>query len=335
MTTISDYISSTRAPFPFMESDYQGKDSIVSTEDFQNMLTDFLDMNFGSLELSPVIERRINSTHSIADVVRRMCTIMYKANAYRYTTLYATTQEEYNPIENYSMVEHIETEYQGKENNSHTENGTNVSRETLSNTISDTTAKTGTDKIEVTVNSVTNDDVEYLGNETDTLTKTGTDTHNRELNDGHKTMTHSVAPNDSTTFYNETQDDSNQIDDGKDDLTITYNSTDTTTKAFTNRKDERKTINANDSDTLTTYDSSTATSRTDTATNERDNTITNSVSEVKEFTNRKDIISHTRSGNIGVTTTQQMLQSERELAEFNFLSIVAHDVVKQIAICVY
>ena len=40
-------------------------------------------------------------------------------------------------------------------------------------------------------------------------------------------------------------------------------------------------------------------------------------------------------GNIGVTTSQQMLQSEREVAYFNFVSIVAHDIIKLIAICIY
>ena len=42
-----------------------------------------------------------------------------------------------------------------------------------------------------------------------------------------------------------------------------------------------------------------------------------------------------RSGNIGVTTSQQMLQSERDIAMFNFISIVAHDIVKLITICIY
>ena len=40
-------------------------------------------------------------------------------------------------------------------------------------------------------------------------------------------------------------------------------------------------------------------------------------------------------GNIGVTTSQQMLESEREVALFNFVGIVAHDIVKLIAICLY
>ena len=42
-----------------------------------------------------------------------------------------------------------------------------------------------------------------------------------------------------------------------------------------------------------------------------------------------------RSGNIGVTTSQQMLQSQRDIAMFNFMAIVAHDIIKLITICIY
>ena len=42
-----------------------------------------------------------------------------------------------------------------------------------------------------------------------------------------------------------------------------------------------------------------------------------------------------RSGNIGTLTTQQMLQSQRDIAMFNFMAIVAHDIIKLITICIY
>ena len=42
-----------------------------------------------------------------------------------------------------------------------------------------------------------------------------------------------------------------------------------------------------------------------------------------------------RSGNIGITTSQMMLQSERDIAMFNFMAIVAHDIIKLITICIY
>ena len=47
--------------------------------------------------------------------------------------------------------------------------------------------------------------------------------------------------------------------------------------------------------------------------------------ETKAFTNRKDTRDLTRSGNIGVTTSQQMLQSSIELARWNFWLQVFED----------
>lgn len=47
--------------------------------------------------------------------------------------------------------------------------------------------------------------------------------------------------------------------------------------------------------------------------------------ETKTFTNRKDTRDLTRSGNIGVTTSQQMLQSSIELARWNFWLQVFED----------
>lgn len=42
-----------------------------------------------------------------------------------------------------------------------------------------------------------------------------------------------------------------------------------------------------------------------------------------------------RSGNIGVTTSQQMIESERQVANFNLVKIVAQDLIKLLCICVY
>lgn len=51
----------------------------------------------------------------------------------------------------------------------------------------------------------------------------------------------------------------------------------------------------------------------------------------------QDVTSHLlkRSGNIGVTTSQQMIESERQVANFNLVKIVAQDLVKLLCVCVY
>lgn len=44
---------------------------------------------------------------------------------------------------------------------------------------------------------------------------------------------------------------------------------------------------------------------------------------------------HTRTGNIGVTTTQDMIKQEREIAEFHFLSIFTRKIIGAICLGVY
>ena len=46
------------------------------------------------------------------------------------------------------------------------------------------------------------------------------------------------------------------------------------------------------------------------------------------FANRVDITEDSTSGNIGVTTSQQMLESEREVAEFSVFAVIA-DIVQE------
>lgn len=95
--------------------------------------------------------------------------------------------------------------------------------------------------------------------------------------------------------------------------------------------------------TTDTFNKRTTTNDTITSTNERVDTSTHE--DIHNISARQDtsndtgshVTEHklTRHGNIGVTTSQQMLQSEREVAMFNFIGIVAHDIVKSICICIY
>ena len=56
-----------------------------------------------------------------------------------------------------------------------------------------------------------------------------------------------------------------------------------------------------------------------------------------ETRNLKDVeaITVTRQGNIGVTTTQQMLDAERQTVQFDVLKFIVHDIVNQFTYGVY
>lgn len=91
-------------------------------------------------------------------------------------------------------------------------------------------------------------------------------------------------------------------------------------------------VNADNSTATSTKadDSNTTTSgaRTDTSINKTDSRTDDTYAEGR-FTNDHTL---TRKGNIGVTTSQQMLESEREVADFNFYEIVFSDIARQFLI---
>lgn len=164
---------------------------------------------------------------------------------YEITKLLATTKMQYEPLENYRMVE----------------SGTDIVNGSASTSGSDVT----TNNMEVTEN---------VGNthSIDMKSKTvPSKTSDRDLKN---------SPYDTSSYFN------------KEHETVT------------------ETVNGEETETNDiTTDSVTNTSQTDvTTSNDFDNNTTNEVSTTHEFT---------RSGNIGVTTSQQMLQSEREVAIFS------------------
>ncbi|MDD7314131.1 MAG: hypothetical protein PUH11_00175, partial [Bacilli bacterium] len=124
-----------------------------------------------------------------------------------------------------------------------------------------------------------------------------------------------VAPYDTETYYNQEKD----------------------TLSFTNRSD------TNNSTTTTNARTDTRTNTTTEKIGGRKDTTESSTSNTfgghTDATSRNENETYTHKshmyGNIGVTTSQQMLESEREVAYFNFVSIVAHDIIKLIAICIY
>ena len=85
---------------------------------------------------------------------------------------------------------------------------------------------------------------------------------------------------------------------------------------------------ANDTKDVTTYDGMQTEemfkNRTDTNNyNSNETTTYNDVKSEHTFANRVDTTEDSTSGNIGVTTSQQMLESEREVAEFSVLAVIA------------
>lgn len=60
-------------------------------------------------------------------------------------------------------------------------------------------------------------------------------------------------------------------------------------------------------------------------------TVRNAYSDEETTDSRQDVITRVRSGNIGVTKTQDMINDERKVAEFNYIKIIMTDLINSIS----
>ena len=341
---IYEYIENSQLSYPFMSDSFLNTtvENPTSSAEFQELLKNYIYENFGVYQISPLIVMRENSTEkSFDDIISEISTLVYKANEYRYNTLYSTIIQEYDPIENYKMVENITINYKGSEKNVNNFLGKEKNSVEYVGKEKNSTNYLGTENITDTKS----------GSESDTLTKSGSENVNESATRGDITTTTKKAPFDSETFYNESQDLTSQSNEDVTNTTTTFTDradinttnfigrTDSNTTTFTNRTDTNttnynnvkndinKSFNERKDENIKEFEN-----RNDTSVKEYENRTDENT---KSFIDREDITTHTRSGNIGVTTSQQMLESERMIANFKFVDIVARDIVKKIAILLY
>lgn len=142
-----------------------------------------------------------------------------------------------------------------------------------------------------------------------------------------------------------------------------YSMTETNNSSKTINKGEAKTTNTTDSQNETTETANTTGSKNGTTENQvapyetsnynneskilnnvsenanesrtinNSNEITNILIEDSKTDSEQENYKLTRSGNIGVTTSQQMIESERKVALFSLYELVAKDIMKEI--CIY
>ena len=351
---IYEYIENSKINYPFMSDSFLNTtvDNPTSSAEFQELLKNYIYENFGIYQISPLIVMRENSTEkSFDDIISEISTLVYKANEYRYNTLYSTIIQEYNPIENYKMVENITVNYKGSEKNVNNFLGKERNSVEYVGKEKNSTNYLGTENITDTKSGSESDTLTKSGSESNTLTKSGSENVNESATRGDITTTTKKAPFDSENFYNESQDLTSQSNEDVTNTTTTFTDradinttnfigrTDTNTTTFTNRSDTNttnynnvkndinKSFNERKDENIKEFEN-----RNDTSVKEYENRTDENI---KTFTDREDVTTHTRSGNIGVTTSQQMLESERMIANFKFVDIVARDIVKKIAILLY
>lgn len=333
-------------------------------EDIDNLLLDleYFGNVSGEKYASPLI-RRFGGKDMTTEQRTQLKNIILQLNLLRWTKLYATLSFEYNPIENYNMIENLQgttTNTQTKEernagSNTGASSNTTTIRDTGTvtdqrldtGTISDSTSHTGTLSKQGTETGT--DNVSTSDSGTVTNAKTGTEslaqTHskantNTDLNGIYGFNSElSVSANDSNGTAEETYS-------GTD--TTTFNTINTETRNLSGTHNETKNLSNSETETHNLTDSNTKTLNTDstntqtldttkTQTSTGQNNSTTSLT-INGSTNDSGTNAHTltRSGNIGITTSQQMIESERQLWLWNFFrDIVFPDVDKTLTLGIY
>lgn len=139
---------------------------------------------------------------------------------------------------------------------------------------------------------------------TQTLTSSGTNTEKIGNTGGEYTTTHNVSPFDDDIFHSDTQDHNFHSEDASENSGTTSNS-----------------------ETRNQYEDTHTTTRN--ARDDKDN-LDRDVVTTTSYT--KQIIRH---GNIGVTSSQQLIQSEREIAQFSIAEYIKNLIVGVFLVHVY
>ena len=215
-------------------------------------------------------------------------------------------QLDYNPIENYNMIE----------------NGSDTNTKSGSLDRSGAITRTGSldrsGAITKTGSESVSDDLTYSGKESNTRTGNIEDSGAKLDNQ---------ADRDSKIYgYNSSTGVNSESD--------TQQSSHKNTQTYNNLKDERSFTDRTDSRDITT----TFTNRADTDTRKDTyNNIKDEDTRKDTYNNIKDEHYHnlTRSGNIGVTTTQQMAESELEYRKHLYFEMVFSDIDHILTLPVY
>lgn len=325
---------------------------MLSRIPWSGSLNRYLDMNYignhsGGKYISPLLDK-LSPGEIDYQTGGQVANIILALNEERWNKLWATMEFRYDPISNYDMRETMTndtttTQY-GKTdsrtlNLSHGKSGTDTHTPDITNSETNNLShgKTGTESNAGNVQ----------GTRTDNMThgKTGTETRTDNLSE---TITPNRTKVEDTTTYGFNSSSgipSNSVtthETGTETKTNTgtqatqYNLTETDSGTVSNNEDTTNTVtyNLTETDTGTKSTRTTGTDRTAYDTTETDTgTDVNAQTGTDTHTRNYTL---TRTGNIGVTTSQQMIESERDLWMWRFFEdIVFPDIDRILTLSVY
>lgn len=300
---------------------------------------------------------------NISDTIKYLTNVL---NRYKYSKLYATLNFDYNPIWNVDgteITEHLgsdTTSNVGSDTSTHTGTDTNTatSTNTLTSSGSDSTSdtlhtdvtsnnvsKTNT-QLKNSTNTNTTTSLNYGAGETTTtidLAQKGTLTLNGGFDSSDYGNIKSGSNIDITANANKLVDSNLEISDNLNHGGVTETKTGGHTESTVGGVDDNYTLSSGNADenyveyegidTTDSTQNNTVTygkteSGNETVNNQTTYNTTNSSdtsnTETKSY-NSSDRV--TRQGNIGVTSTQSLIEQEREVSMFSLYDVIAKDIV--------
>lgn len=287
---------------------FQASDGALMTRLFstnQNRMTSELVMMWGSVLVNLPVTGNDNTDLSR---LRALTSTVFYMYIDKYTKMQALFSIEYAPLENYNMTESGSEDSSGtnESTTNATDNGTATEVRDLATSYTSTGQDSTTGSNTITYN--TTDTTTHNTTDTTTYGHTVATTGNTS-NTLNNTTTDTVAPFDSETFFNNTQTTGANTSTGTDTSNVTNSGQDSTKATGTDTTAHTGTEGTSSSNT-------TDTTKTDSGTNTGSVETTNSTQSSTLYSgNTTENTTHTltRRGNIGVTTAQQMLESELEL----------------------
>lgn len=316
--TLSDYAAE-------YQNIFDSRDSESMTRLFsatQAQMTAELTLLWGNLFVN--VHSTGDSTSDITNL-RLKTSLVYNMMLDKYTKMQSLFSIEYAPLENYNMVESGSVDLTGTNDGTSnvTDSGTNTEIRDLATSYTSTGQDSTTGSNTVTYD--TTDTVTHNTTDTTTFGRSVATTGSTS-NTLNNTSTDTVAPFDSEVFFNNSQttgatsntgtDSSNVVNSGQDSTKAT--GTDTTAHTGTEGISSSSTTNTTKTDSGTNTGSVDTTSNTESSTTYTDNKTENTTHNL------------TRHGNIGVTTSQQMLMSELELIPKRQLKFEFYNDIKQL-----
>lgn len=335
----------------------QGYENILDEMSAEEAMTDYLYNRSGDKWASPLVHNILReSGDAIAPAqLQALAALIYRKYSRKWKSLLDTYQVDYDPISNYDMTESEHIARSGTESGTRTdttEHGHVIENTSTGSTDTDSKTTYGSD-ISTTKSASQSgtDSTEEVRNLS--RTETGTDTTVTTFEHGEnitETSEASAIQKSSIFAFNSTEqpvptdsaDGSNSTEQttthsGKDsenktytrDMTFKDSGTDTTTRTLDLRDSGTSSESHTGDDTVSTL---TSTDSSGKVTNSGTDTIQ---SEDSREDSSDEVRTLTRSGNIGVTTTQQMIEQERQLWRDSYFDTLYSDLDEMLTLGVY